>query len=353
MKIGISTGGGDCPGINAVIRSVVQASIVTHGWRVLGIEDSFAGLIWPQRTRELGLDDVRDLLSRGGTILGTTNRDNPLKYPLATNGVTEVCDLSSRCVRNARELGLDALVVVGGDGTMAIALELFRKGIPLVGVPKTIDNDLAGTEVTFGFDTALHTAADAMDKIHCSAESHHRVMLVELMGRSAGWIALEAGMAAGADVILIPEIPFKLENVCDAVLRRDRAGRNFTIIAVAEGILLPSNLRAQPSSGQSMTRTELLREAIANLTGKETRLTVLGHIQRGGAPSPFDRILCTRFGVAAVDLIAAGKFGRMVSLRQGRVDSVPLQEAVNGARLVDPEGELVHAARAIGICFGD
>ncbi len=353
MKIGISTGGGDCPGINAVIRSVVQASIVTHGWRVFGIEDSFAGLIWPQRTRELGLDDVRDLLSRGGTILGTTNRDNPLKYPLATNGVTEVCDLSSRCVRNARELGLDALVVVGGDGTMAIALELFRKGIPLVGVPKTIDNDLAGTEVTFGFDTALHTAADAMDKIHCSAESHHRVMLVELMGRSAGWIALEAGMAAGADVILIPEIPFKLENVCEAVLRRDRAGRNFTIIAVAEGILLPPILRAQSSCAQSRTRTELLREAIADATGKETRLTVLGHIQRGGAPSPFDRILCTRFGVAAVDLIAAGNFGRMVSLRQGKVDSVPLQEAVNGARLVDPDGELVHAARAIGICFGD
>ncbi len=353
MKIGISTGGGDCPGINAVIRAVVQSSVVTHGWRVLGIEDSFAGLIWPERIRELGLDDVRDLLSRGGTILGTTNRDNPLQYPLSTDGSTEVCDLTSRCVRNARELGLDALVVVGGDGTMAIALELFRKGLPLVGVPKTIDNDLAGTEVTFGFDTALHTATEAMDKIHCSAESHHRVMLVELMGRSAGWIALEAGMAAGADVILVPEIPFKLEHICEAVLRRERAGRNFTIIAVAEGISLPPNLRPRLSCPQSKTRTEVLREAIADATGKETRLTVLGHIQRGGAPSPFDRILCTRFGVAAVDLIAAKQFGRMVCLKDGKVDAVSLQVAVTAARLVDPDGELVHAARAIGVCFGD
>lgn len=355
--IGICTGGGDCPGLNAVIRAVVRAAILKHGWRVLGIEDSFTGLIWPDRVRELKLNDVSGILPRGGTILGTTNRLNPFECRIDGDGGA-ACDLSDRCVSNAKSLGLDGLVVVGGDGTMRIAIGLYHKGLNLVGVPKTIDNDLPATEITLGFDTALHTATDAMDKIHTSAESHHRVMMVEIMGREAGWITLEAGMAAGADVILIPEIPFSIEKICDAVRRRDEAGKNFTIIAVAEGVRLPEELqreieREKGSHCHPRSAAEILREAIARETRKETRLTVLGHVQRGGSPSPFDRILCTRYGVAAVELIAGGEFGRMVSLKNGHIESVPLEEAVASVKLVDPKGEMVQAARSAGACFGD
>ena len=356
--IGVSTCGGDCPGLNAVIHSVVKAAVLGHGWRVLGIQDSFEGLVWPERVRELKLDDVSGLLSRGGTILGTTNRLNPLRYELRENGALRTCNLADRCVANAKMLGLDGLVVVGGDGTMRIALELYRRGLPLVGIPKTIDNDLQGTEISFGFDTALYTATEAIDKIHTSAESHHRVMLVELMGRNAGWIALQAGIASGADVILLPEIPFHISKVCEEVLRREKAGRNFTIVAVAEGIKLPPELHAefdrqQHPPGCPKSVSEVLREVIACRTGKESRLTVLGYIQRGGVPTPFDRILCTRFGVAATELIARNEFGRMVCLKDGRIRSVPLEEAAQGVKLVDPQGELVRAARAIGVSFGD
>lgn len=355
--IGICTGGGDCPGLNAVIRAVVRAAILKYGWRVLGIEDSFTGLIWPDRVRELKLNDVSGILPRGGTILGTTNRLDPFQCRLDENGGA-VCDLSERCVSNAKSLGLDGLVVVGGDGTMRIASRLYRKGVDLVGVPKTIDNDLAATEITLGFDTALHTTTDAMDKIHTSAESHHRVMMVEIMGREAGWITLEAGMAAGADVILIPEIPFKIENICQAVRRRDEAGKNFTIIAVAEGARLPEELQREIECEKALrchprSAAEILREVIARETGKETRLTVLGHVQRGGSPSPFDRILSTRYGVAAVELLARREFGRMVSLKNGHIESVPLEEAVASVRVVDPNGETVETARSVGVCFGD
>lgn len=355
--IGICTGGGDCPGLNAVIRAVAKTAILKHGWRVLGIEDSFTGLIWPDRVRELKLNDVSGILPRGGTILGTTNRLNPFAYR-ADKDAGAICDLSDRCVSNAKFLGLDGLVVVGGDGTMRIAIGLYRKGLNLVGVPKTIDNDLAATEITLGFDTALHTAADAMDKIHTSAESHHRVMMIEIMGREAGWITLEAGMAAGADVILIPEIPFNIENICDAVRRRDEAGKNFTIIAVAEGVCLPEELqrkleREKASHCRPRGAAEILREVIARETRKETRLTVLGHIQRGGSPSPFDRILSTRYGVAAVELLARREFGRMVSLKNGHIESVPLEEAVASVKLVDPKGEMVETARSVGVCLGD
>lgn len=355
--IGICTGGGDCPGLNAVIRAVVRAAILKYRWRVLGIEDSFTGLIWPDRVRELKLNDVSGILSRGGTILGTTNRLSPFECTLDENGGA-ICDLSERCVNNAKSLGLDGLVVVGGDGTMRIAAGLYGKGLDLVGVPKTIDNDLPATDITLGFDTALHTATDAMDKIHTSAESHHRVMMVEIMGREAGWITLEAGMAAGADVILIPEIPFKIQRICDAVRRRDEAGKNFTIIAVAEGVGLPEELqreirRGKASHCQPRSAAEILREVIARETEKETRLTVLGHVQRGGSPSPFDRILSTRYGVAAVELLARREFGRMVSLKSGHMESVPLEEAVASVRLVDPNGEMVNAARLVGVCFGD
>ena len=227
-----------------------------------------------------------------------------------------------------------------------------------MGVPKTIDNDLAGTEITVGFDTALHTAMEAIDKIHSSAESHHRVMLVEVMGREAGWIALEAGMTSGADVILIPEIPFNIAKVCETVRQRDQAGKRFTIVAVAEGISLPAELQAEaaaasPDSSQAKPATSVLREAIARRTGKETRLTVLGHIQRGGPPSPFDRVLGTRFGVAAVDLLARNEFGKMVCVNQGLIGSVELSAVTGKIRRVDPQGELVRAARAVGVCFGD
>ena len=356
--IGISTGGGDCPGLNAVIRAVIKAAIVTHGWRVLGIEDSFDGLIWPAKTRELTLDDSSGLLARGGTILGTTNRGDPFRYRFEQDGQTQTVDFSDQIIRNAESLGLSGLIVAGGDGTMRIAAELAAKGLKLVGVPKTIDNDLAGTEITAGFDTALHTAVEAIDRIHTSAESHHRVMLVELMGREAGWIALHAGMASGADVILIPEIPFHIDKICAAVRQRDQAGKRFTIVAVAEGINLPPELQADagaepPGASNAKSVTSALRSAIARRTGKETRVTVLGYTQRGGAPSPFDRVLCTRFGVAAVDMVARKEFGGLVCMCGGKIGSVDLSIAAGPPRCVDPQGELVRVARAVGVCFGD
>lgn len=355
--IGISTGGGDCPGLNAVIRAVVKSAILKYGWKVIGIEDSFDGLIWPDRCRELKLNDVAGLLPRGGTILGTTNRGNPLSYRTIENGREQVHDFSEQVVQNANTLGLDGLIVVGGDGTMRIALELFRKGLKVVGIPKTIDNDLNATEVSFGFDTALHTATEAIDKVHTSAESHHRVMVIEVMGREAGWIALESGLAAGADVVLIPEIPFSLQIVCDCIKQRERAGKKFTIVVVAEGIPVPEE-KPHPTEGRSVIpRTgkaaDRVGEALARCTRRDTRIAVLGHIQRGGAPSPFDRILCTRFGVAATDLVAQEKFGKMVCLDRGEIRDVDIAEAVRITRTVDPQGELVRIARATGVCFGD
>jgi phosphofructokinase-like protein len=356
--IAICTGGGDCPGLNAVIRAVVKSAILKYGWRVLGIADGFDGLIWPEKSRELKLADVSGILPRGGTILGTTNRGNPFKYRLEEDGQLMEHDYSQTLVRNAAEMGIDALIVIGGDGTLAIAMELQGKGLKIIGVPKTIDNDLSATEVTFGFDTALHTATDAIDKIHTTGEAHHRIMLVEVMGRDVGWIALQAGIAGGAHVILVPEIPFTIQGVCDFVKRRESDGKKFTIVVVAEGIRVPSELqprfvaekRALPRGGSV---ANLVGDAISHCSHRETRVTVLGHIQRGGAPSPFDRILATRFGVAAVELAARGEFGRMVCLRAARVESVELAEALGVIKAVDPNGEMVTAARAIGICFGD
>ncbi len=356
--IGISTGGGDCPGLNAVIRAAVKSAIGRYGWRVFGIEDGFDGLIWPERTRELTLDDVGSILPRGGTILGTTNRGNPFKYKVKENGVEVERDLSAQVVANARALGLDAIIVIGGDGTQAIGYDLHRKGINVVGVPKTIDNDLSSTDVTFGFDSALHTTMDAVDKIHTTAESHHRIMLVEVMGREAGWIALETGLAGGAHVILLPEMPFSIQRVCQFVEERSASGKKFTIIVVAEGIQLPADLEPlYQNEKRRRLRTgavaAVIGDAIGMCSKREVRVTVLGHIQRGGSPSPFDRILSTRFGVAAVELIAQGQFGRMVCLRGNRIESVPIAEVIGQVRLVDPNGELVRTAKAIGVCFGD
>ena len=348
--LGICTGGGDAPGLNAVIRAAVKSAILKYKWKVIGIPDGFDGLIWPERSHELALKDVSGILPRGGTILGTTNRGNPFRYKTCENGQEVIRDISDQVIANQKKLGIDAIISIGGDGSMKIADELFRKGMQIVGVPKTIDNDLSATEVTFGFDTALHTATDAVDKIHTTAESHHRVMVVEVMGRDAGWIALGAGVAGGAHIILIPEIPFTLDKICQHLALRQRYGKRFTIIVVAEGIRLPTEMK---HLSRTMAVGNMIGDAISLLAQKEVRISVLGHIQRGGSPSPYDRILGTRFGVAAVDLVAKGGFGKMVCLQKECIHAVTISEAAGKLKTVDPDGEVVRAARAIGISFGD
>ena len=354
QRIGVLTGGGDAPGLNAVIRAVVKTS-ANSGIECIGLEDSFDGLIEADRSRPLTPRDVTGILRLGGTILGTTNRGNPFHYPVEENGKKVEHDYSLRCCENARKLGMDAIIAIGGDGTLTIARDLCRLGIPIVGVPKTIDNDLSATEVTFGFDTALHVATDAIDLLHTTAESHGRVMVIEVMGRDAGWIALHSGIAGGGDVILIPEIPFTIERVCERLRERTAAGKKFSLVVVAEGVKLPpldpsGKPFPAPRPGQVGI---LIGEAIHSLLKQDVRVTVLGHIQRGGSPSPFDRILATRFGVEAVELVARGDFGRMVCLRAGEIESVTLDEAVGETRLVDPKGSMVRTARAVGITFGD
>jgi len=348
--IAISTGGGDAPGLNAVIRAAVKAAILKYKWKVIGIPDGFDGLIWPEKSFELTLKQVSGILPRGGTILGTTNRGSPFKFKAIEHGKEKVLDISDEVMANAKKLGIDAVITIGGDGSQTIAQELFQKGMKIVGVPKTIDNDLSATEVTFGFDTAMSTATDAVDKIHTTGESHHRVMIVEVMGRDAGWIGLNAGIAGGAHVILIPEIPFTIDAIAKHIAHRESYGKHFTIIVVAEGITLPSELKDNRRLGAVAA---VVGNAIAAVSHKEVRVSVLGHIQRGGSPTPFDRILGTRFGVAAVDLVAQGLFGKMVCLRNAKIEAVDIAEAIGKLKNVDPQGELVCAARAIGICFGD
>ena len=348
--IGIATGGGDAPGLNAVIRAATKSAILKYKWKVIGIPGGFDGLIWPEKSFELTLDAVSGILPRGGTILGTTNRGNPFCYKTEEDGKEVVRDISDQVIAHARQLGIDAIITIGGDGSQKIGHELFQKGMPIVGVPKTIDNDLSATEQTFGFDTAIHTVTDAIDKIHTTAASHHRVIVVEVMGRDCGWIALTAGIAGGAHVILIPEIPFTIKGICDSIAAREREGKHFTIVVVAEGIKLPHELR-QMARGWPVGNT--IGDAIGLFSQKEVRVSVLGHIQRGGSPSPYDRVLATRFGVAAVDLVAQGGFGKMVALRAGSIVSVNVADAIGRLNTVDPKGELVPAARAIGIGFGD
>jgi 6-phosphofructokinase 1 len=357
-KIGICTGGGDCPGLNAVIRAAVKTAILKYRFDVVGIRDGFDGLIWPEKSRTLMLSDVSGILPRGGTILGTTNRGNPFAYRVNNDGHESVKDFSGEVIKNAKALGLDALIVIGGDGTQKIGLDLAAKGLPVVGVPKTIDNDLSATDVTFGFDSAIHVATDAIDRIHTTAESHHRVMIVEVMGRDAGWIALHAGIAGGAHVILIPEIPFSVESVCSFISHRHIFGKKYTIISLAEGVQVPEQIRKDcikryGSIPKGISVGNLIGEAIATEANKEVRVTVLGHTQRGGSPSPYDRILSTRFGVAAVDLIAQRGFLKMVALRGGKIEFVDIAEAIGKMKAVDPKGELVNTARSVGIHFGD
>lgn len=353
--IGVCNGGGDCPGLNAVIRAVVRTASLEYGWSVIGVTNGFNGLIWPEQSQELTLESIRGILPRGGTILGTTNRGNPFAFPIEENGKKVVHDYSRRCLEGMQKFGIDAMVVIGGDGTLTIAHEFSKFGMNVVGVPKTIDNDLQATEFTFGFDTALHVATDAIDRLHTTAESHQRVMVIEVMGRDAGWIALHSGLAGGADVILIPEIPFTIETVCESIRRRDALGRSFCLVVVAEGVKLPERDGLgkpfpKPQPGQVGNSIGF---AIREYLNKEVRVTVLGHVQRGGSPSPFDRILATRFGVAAVDLVARHQYGRMVCLCAGKIESVPIADAIGALKLVNPACDYVRAARAVGITFGD
>ncbi len=358
-RIGVLTGGGDAPGLNAVIRAVVKTAINGYGWEVMGIEDGYEGLLFNRQPRLLTVNDVSGILERGGTILGTTNRGNPFAYAVVVDGKMEIRDLSPEACARVKGLGLDCLIVIGGDGSLRIALQLSQMGVPIVGIPKTIDNDLNATDITFGFDTALHTATDALDKLHSTAESHHRVMILEVMGRDAGWIALECGLAGGADVILIPEIPFTLESICRTIEARDKMGRKFSLIVVAEG--------AHPRDGKQIYLEEALPGSVARLGGignelavmlkswvqHEVRAIVLGHLQRGGSPSPFDRILGTRLGAAAVRAVAAGAFGKMVALHTPNIVTVALEETVGVQKMVDPNGERVLTARGMGIGLGD
>jgi 6-phosphofructokinase 1 len=357
--IAILTGGGDCPGLNGVIRAVVHAAILERGWRVLGILDGFDGLVESARVMELDLESVRGLLPRGGTILGTSNRGNPFAYPIEINGRVEMIDVSQRVVDNFRKLGADALIVVGGDGTLKIARRLNDMGVTVVGVTKTIDNDLRGTDVTFGYNTAVGVVAEALDRLHTTAQSHHRVMVVEVMGRDAGWIALEAGIAGSADVILIPEIPFDPELVCDSILRRRAAGSRFSIVVVAEGAFPVHGKKVVKVSAhghQGMERLggigQQVAQGIEGCQGLETRVVVLGHVQRGGTPSPFDRILASRFGVRAVELIEQREFGKMVALHAREVIAMDIDAAVESLNRVDPGGNLVRTAEQLGIMLG-
>jgi 6-phosphofructokinase 1 len=360
-RIGLLTGGGDCPGLNAVIRAVVKVGVTHFGYEIIGIQDSFNGLLTtPYDVAPLDRDSVRGILSKGGTILGTTNRGDPFAFPTKLpDGSTVFLDRSQELLEAMRILELDGLICVGGDGTLRIAKQLEGKGARIIGVPKTIDNDISATDVTFGFNTAVETATDAVDRLHSTAESHDRVMVIEVMGRNCGWIALHAGMSGGADVILIPEIPYDVQKVCDKVRRRQAAGRFFSIVVVAEGAFPAGGqqafLDARPAGG-GMPRLggagNIAAAAITECTGLETRVTVLGHLLRGGTPSSYDRLLATRFGGAAVELVGQGRWGRMVALHGSTITSVPLGDAISESKRVDPEGELVSTGRKLGVEFG-
>lgn len=358
-RIGVLTGGGDCPGLNAVIRAVVKTAINEYGWEVMGIEDGFEGLILPGKVRPLTLQDVRGILPRGGTILGTTNRANPFAYPVKTPQGEKVEDVSERVIHYAHDLELDALVVIGGDGSLRIAAELGKKGLSLVGVPKTIDNDLSETALTFGFDTAMNTAMEALDRLHTTAESHHRVLILEVMGRDAGWIALEAGIAGGADVILIPEIPYRLEAIIDKISERNLRGSKFSLIVAAEGARKVDGqviYQDLPQAGV-LQRLGGIGEALAGQIKAdiqaEVRVTVLGHLQRGGSPTAFDRLLASRFGAMAVHLLAQGRLGEMVALQNDRIISVPIHAAIRQQKFVPLNSDLLLTAHSLGICLGN
>ena len=357
-KIGILTSGGDCPGLNAVIRAVTKKAIRDYGYEVLGIKDGFEGLLL-NKHRRLNEEDVSGILNLGGTILGTTNRANPYKYPVELKDKTVYKDLSAKVIANIRKLKIDCLVCIGGDGTLDTTHHLSLQGIPVVGVPKTIDNDVIGTDITFGFDTAVHIATEGIDRLHTTAESQHRIMILEVMGRTAGWIALYAGVAGGGDIILLPELPYHIDAIAGRIKERKKQGKRFTIMVVAEG--------AKPAGGtvtvQRMVKdgSEPVRlggvslvvgQELERLTGIETRNVVMGHLQRGGSPSPFDRILGTQLGARAVDFIAQGEFGSMVGVNNNHLVRVPLSKVAQGSRRVPLDHPLIKDAQSLGVCFG-
>lgn len=358
-SIAILTGGGDCPGTNAVIRAVAKKAFLDLGMEVIGIEDGFEGLI-NAKWRKLHYADVSGILTLGGTILGTSNKANPFKYAIEKGKTLQFRDVSKTVISNIKKLGVECLVCIGGDGTLTIASKFHKYGVPIVAVPKTIDNDLRGTDVTFGFDTAVSIAAEAIDRVHSTAQSHHRVMIVEVMGRTAGWIALYAGVAAGGDIILIPEIPYKIESVIGKVRQRHKTGKRFSIVVVSEG--------AKPIGGEVVVQrivkdsaeqvrlggiSFVLGNQIEELTGIETRMVILGHLQRGGTPTPTDRVLATRLGTKAVEMIKSGQFGYMAGVKGDLVVAVGLEEVAKGPRNVPLEHPLITAARSVGTCFGD
>jgi 6-phosphofructokinase 1 len=358
-RIAILTGGGDCPGINAVIRAVAKKAIYEKGIEVIGIEDAYEGMI-NNRYKRLDYDDVSGILTLGGTILGTSKTANPYRYAIRKGERLEFKDLSKIAIQNIKKLDVRCLVCIGGDGTLGIAHRLFEDGVPIVGLPKTIDNDLRGTDVTFGFDSAVSIATEGIDRIHTTAQSHHRVMIVEVMGHRAGWVSLYSGVAGGGDIILIPEIPYDTNLITEKVKERNKKGKRFSIVVVAEG--------AKPKGGdiviQRIVKESsdpirlggvgfILGEQIEKMTGLETRTVVMGHLLRGGPPTPFDRILATGLGTKAIDMIENEEFGYMVGLKRNSLVKVLLKEVAKGPKTVPLNHPLINAARSIGTCFGD
>jgi len=356
--IGVVTGGGDCPGLNAVIRAVAKAAH-RRGWKAVGITGGYEGLLPPQQTKVLEGELLDGLLVRGGTVLGTANQGR-FSAKIGHGETRRLpVELLDETKRGCERLGLSGLVSIGGDGSLSIAQQFFEHGIPVVGVPKTIDNDLSATFMTFGFDSAVACATDAVDRLHSTAESHRRVMVLEVMGRYAGWIAIYAGLAGGADVVLIPEIPFSYDSVCSKIREREALGKTFSIVVVAEGAresgadFVTSGSSSQPREARLGGIGARVAEQIQERTGKETRCVVLGHLQRGGGPTNLDRALCTIFGAKAVELIAEEKFGQMVAFTGNQVTGVPLSEATGKLRTVSLDGGFVSAARSMGVCLGD
>jgi 6-phosphofructokinase 1 len=355
VRIAISTGGGDAPGLNAVIRAAVLTA-VHRGWECFGVKRGFGSLLGEGELVPLGPTEVRGITHLGGTILGTSNRGNPLQWRVQRpDGSWDERDRSEELLASFRAHRLDALIAIGGEGTLGIVLGLWKKGLPVVGVPKTIDNDVGGTAATFGFDTAVATATDAIDKVHSTAESHERVMVVEVMGRHAGFIALNSGIAGSADVILIPEIPFDIDKVCDKIRRREAEGRHFSVVVVSEGAVPKGGAVSliDPEHERLGGIGDKVAHSIEAMTGKETRTLVLGHLQRGGGPTTFDRLLALRFGAAAVRLIADRRFGMMVALQPPSIVPVPLEEALAKPRRVALDSDTITTARDLGISFGD
>jgi ATP-dependent phosphofructokinase / diphosphate-dependent phosphofructokinase len=358
-RIAILTGGGDCPGINAVIRAISKKAILEYDMEVIGIKDGYEGLIHNQY-RPLSYDDVSGILTLGGTILGTTNKADPFQYAVKDGNQLKFEDRSGDVLKNLDALDIECLVCIGGDGTLWISHRFCQEGVPIIGVPKTIDNDIRGTDITFGFDSAVTIATEGIDRIHTTAQSHHRIMMIEVMGRKAGWIALHSGIAGGGDVILIPEIPYQIDKIVDFINKRREKGRHFSIIVIAEG--------AKPLGGEVAVKrvvkdsaeqvrlggiSFILGDQLEKMIELEARSVVMGHLQRGGTPTPFDRVLATRLGSKAVDLIVEKRYGKMVSVQGNHLEDFPLDQVATGPRLVPADHELVKAGREIGTCFGN